>query len=170
MNEFNSDDYLFLTHLDDYNENLVGKEDVRRLVIDFPGAVYLVNEFPREHEDFENEVSGQELLPEENLLQTEVGLGEPERIPQDPPATAYFGGFNLHECMANTAHRVVDEYGEESDYGILEDYTLHGFEVLEEKIDSEEVEILEDLVDLGILEKDEIEKYPQDCRIVSSNV
>ncbi|MEF8880686.1 MAG: hypothetical protein V5A72_02565, partial [Candidatus Nanohaloarchaea archaeon] len=153
MNRFNSGDYLFLTHLDDYNESLIGKEQVRRLVSDFPGAVYLVNEFPREHEDFENEVSGQELLPEENLLQTKVGLGEPEGVPEGHPETAYFGGFNLHECMANTVDRVVDEYGGGPNYAILEDYTLHGFEVLKDKIDSEEVETVEDLVDVGILEE-----------------
>jgi hypothetical protein len=170
MAEFGSGDYLFLTHLDGYNEDLVGREQVRALIEDFPGEVYLVNEFPEDHEDFEKQVSGEELLSEENLLQTRVGLGEPRTVPMPSPETAYFGGFNMPECLSNTVDKASDFYGEESDYAVLKDYTIHGFETLEEKIGDEEAETLEELVEKGILEEEDVSLYPPNCRVVVSDI
>lgn len=170
MAGFGSGDYLFLTHLDGYDEDLVGREQVRGLIEDFPGEVYLVNEFPEDHEDFEKQVSGEELLSEENLLKTTVGLGEPRTVPRPSPEIAYFGGFNMPECMSNTVDKVSDVYGEKSEYAVLKDYTIHGFETLEEKMEDEEAETLEELVEKGILEEEDVSRYPSSCRIVASDI
>ena len=170
MTNFSSGDYLFLTHLDEYNEDLIGGDQVRALIEDFPGDVYLVNEFPEDHEDFEKQVPGEELLSEENLLQTIVGLGEPRTVPVPSPKTVYFGGFNMPECLSNTVDKASDFYGEESNYAVLKDYTIHGFETLEEKMGDEEAATLDELVERGILEEEDVSRYPPSCRVVASGI
>ena len=104
MENFQSEDYLFLTHLDEYTATKIPEEEVIELVQEFPGEIFLINEFPRTGEETDTTVHGQNHVPGENHLQTRVGLGEPREIPENPPETAYFGGFNMTECMAGRLH------------------------------------------------------------------
>ena len=170
MEDFSSGDYLFLTHLGDYTESIIDEEEVEELITAFPGEVFLVNEFPRENEDFEKEIFGEYIVPDENLLQTRVGLGEPEELPECPPETAYFGGFTLTWCMSITAGNVVEQYGEDTEYAILADYTVDTLETtLEESIEGiDNIETVTDLEEQGYVKKGDIENYPEDCRVISS--
>jgi len=171
MTCFESKDYLFITHLGEYTENLISEQEVLDLVEFFPGETFLVNEFPKENEDFESSVFGEEYVPDENLLQTRSGLGEPINVPKEAPETAYFGGFKLTFCMANTVNKVFEEYGQNTDYSILTDYTLDGPETLEDAIEGEEdLDSLTDLERLGYIAENGISQYPEKSRLTSTGI
>jgi hypothetical protein len=166
MDSFESEDYLFLTHLGGYTESIINEEDVENLTELFPGKTFLVNETPQENEDFENKVHG-EHTANTFILETLSGLGEPEDVPEPVPDTVYFGGFRVDFCMANTAERIHQEHGEEPSYAVIADYTIgNNQSTLETQLESHQcVETIEELKEYGYGEA-VIDQYPDDCEIV----
>ena len=171
VENFQSEDYLFLTHLDEYTAAKIPEKEVIELLQEFSGEIFLINEFSRNGEKQDNHVHGQNHVPPKNHLQTKVGLGEPIDVPENQPETAYFGGFNMAECMATSIGKIAESFGETTEYAILEDYTLHGHETLEKAISGEEkIEEIEDLIEPGYVEPREIQEYPENTRITNSGI
>lgn len=78
----------------------------------------------------------------------------------------------MTECMATSIGNVAEAFGETTDYAVLEDYTLQGWEKLEDviKTDQQEIETMEDLVEHGYVENQRLDQYPENCRIASSGL
>ena len=163
-----STDYLFLTHLGDYIESCISEDKVLNLIDRFPGKTYLVNEFPREYEDFENNPYGENIVPEENHLQTVVGLGEPETAPQPEPDRAFLGGFETSQCQASTAEKLAEEYSQNVDYFLISDFSILGGRTVEEILEENQIETLQELEQTAGSDRTEAltERYPENTQIV----
>lgn len=117
-------DQLYVTHLDSFRDpEDIGREEVRNMINSFPGKSFLCVENPG-HSSY---AYGVTEVPEEHILGTPPGSGEPSEIPEHrDPQNIYFGGIFLEDCVKETIDSVHEEYGSFPRYRIVDPITLKG--------------------------------------------